>query len=76
MKHLILVRLTGAALAAASPAVAAVKSAVLVHSAFADGSGRKPAADILESHGYSVRVVQEPEKSFERLCHRAKDKSR
>src|ERR1700757_2123267 len=32
--------------------------------AFADGSGWKPGADILQSHGYSVRVVQEPETSF------------
>src|SRR5262245_49158845 len=32
--------------------------------AFADGSGWKPVADILQSHGYSVLVVQEPEASF------------
>jgi hypothetical protein len=76
MKHLILVLLTGAAAAAASPASAAVKDVVLVHGAFADRPGWKPVADILEIHGYSVRVVQEPEKSFERLCHRAKDNSR
>src|SRR6476659_1777112 len=59
MKHLILALLTGAALAASSPAYAAVKTIVLVHGAFADGSGWKPVADILQSHGYSVRVVQE-----------------
>ena len=47
-----------------SPAHAQVKSVVLVHGAFADGSGWKPVADILQSHGYSVRVVQEPETSF------------
>src|SRR5262249_43359746 len=64
MKHLILVLLTGAALAASSPAYAAVKTIVLVHGAFADGSGWKPVADILQSHGYAVRVVQEPETSF------------
>ena len=64
MKRLILVLLTGAALAASSPAYAAVKTIVLVHGAFADGSGWKPVADILQSHGYSVRVVQEPETSF------------
>jgi pimeloyl-ACP methyl ester carboxylesterase len=50
--------------AASSPACAAVKAIVLVHGAFADGSGWKPVADILQSHGYSVRVVQEPETSF------------
>ena len=53
MKRLILALLTGAALAASSPAYA-VKIIVLVHGAFADGSGWKPVADILESHGYSV----------------------
>jgi len=41
-----------------------VKNIVLVHGAFADGSGWKPVADILQSDGYSVRVVQEPETSF------------
>ena len=54
MKRLILALLTDAALAASSPAYAAVKIIVLVHGAFADGSGWKPVADILESHGYSV----------------------
>jgi hypothetical protein len=38
MKRLILALLTGAALAASSPAYAAVKTIVLVHGAFADGS--------------------------------------
>jgi len=64
MKRLILALLTGAAFAASSPAHAAVKTIVLVHGAFADGSGWKPVADILQSHGYSVLVVQEPETSF------------
>src|SRR5262245_54244045 len=48
-----------------TPAGAAVKSVVLVHGAFADGSGWKPVADILERDGYTVYVVQEPETSFE-----------
>jgi len=64
MKRLILALFTGAALAASSPAHAAVKAIVLVHGAFADGSGWKPVADILQSHGYLVLVVQEPETSF------------
>lgn len=51
----------GVALTASWPAYAEVKSVVLVHGAFADGSGWKPVADILERDGYSVRVVQEPE---------------
>src|SRR6478735_12237259 len=65
MKRLILALLTSAAFAASSPAHAAVKTIVLVHGAFADGSGWKPVADIIVSHGYSVRVVQEPETSFD-----------
>jgi pimeloyl-ACP methyl ester carboxylesterase len=64
MKRLILALLAGAAVAASSPGYAAVKTIVLVHGAFADGSGWKPVADILQSHGYSVLVVQEPETSF------------
>jgi hypothetical protein len=39
MKRFILALLTGAAFAASSPAYAAVKTIVLVHGAFADGSG-------------------------------------
>src|ERR1700722_6071800 len=65
MKRLILALLTGAAFALSSPAYAAVKTIVLVHGAFADGSGWKPIADIFVGHGYSVRVVQEPETSFD-----------
>jgi pimeloyl-ACP methyl ester carboxylesterase len=48
-----------------SPVDAAVKNIVLVHGAFADGSGWKPVATILEHDGYTVYVVQEPETSFE-----------
>jgi pimeloyl-ACP methyl ester carboxylesterase len=43
----------------------AVKSVVLVHGAFADGSGWRGVADILQHDGYTVYVVQEPETSFE-----------
>ena len=53
------------ALGSLTPADAAVKSVVLVHGAFADGSGWKPVADILQRDGYSVFVVQEPETTFE-----------
>jgi pimeloyl-ACP methyl ester carboxylesterase len=48
----------------AAPAQNGIKSVVLVHGAFADGSGWKPLADILMKDGYSVRVVQIPETSF------------
>ena len=45
----------------AVPVLAApVKNIVVVHGAFADGSGWKPVYDILVDDGYSVAVVQEP----------------
>ena len=65
MKRLILGLAISSALAGSVAARADVKTVVLVHGAFADGSGWKPVADILQKHGYSVRVVQEPETSFE-----------
>src|ERR1700691_2953867 len=37
-----------------------VKNVVLVHGAFADGSGWQRVADILGKDGYTVSVVQEP----------------
>jgi pimeloyl-ACP methyl ester carboxylesterase len=43
---------------------APVKNVVLVHGAFADGSGWRAVADILARDGYSVSVVQEPETSL------------
>ena len=51
-----------ALLSAAAPARAAepVKNVVLVHGAFADGSGWRRVADILGKDGYAVSVVQEP----------------
>lgn len=44
---------------------AAVKSVVIVHGAFADGSGWKSIAEILEHDGYNVYIVQEPLTSLE-----------
>jgi pimeloyl-ACP methyl ester carboxylesterase len=50
-----------ALLSAAAPAQAeAVKNVVIVHGAFADGSGWRDVADILVKDGYMVSVVQEP----------------
>jgi pimeloyl-ACP methyl ester carboxylesterase len=47
--------------AAVAPARAEpVKNIVLVHGAFADGSGWRRVADILGKDGYAVTVVQEP----------------
>ena len=41
-----------------------VRSIVLVHGAWADGSGWKGVYDILVKDGYKVSIVQEPETSF------------
>ena len=41
-----------------------VKNIVLVHGAWADGSGWKGVYDILIKDGYDVSIVQEPETSF------------
>jgi pimeloyl-ACP methyl ester carboxylesterase len=41
-----------------------IRNVVLVHGAFADGSGWKAVADILSKDGYKVSVVQEPETSL------------
>ena len=49
----------------ASVGHAAVKNVVLVHGAFADGSGWKSVADVLRHDGFTVYVVQEPETTFE-----------
>ena len=38
-----------------------VKNVVLVHGAFADGSGWKKVADTLKADGYKVSVAQPPE---------------
>src|SRR5262245_18817541 len=47
--------------AAVAPARAEpVKNVVLVHGAFADGSGWRRVVDILGKDGYAVTVVQEP----------------
>ena len=42
-----------------------VRNIVLVHGAWADGSGWKGVYDILVNDGFNVSVVQEPESSFE-----------
>jgi pimeloyl-ACP methyl ester carboxylesterase len=57
--------LMGAALnaAAAGPAPG-IKNVVLVHGAFADGSGWDAVAKILEKDGYTVSVAQPPETSY------------
>jgi pimeloyl-ACP methyl ester carboxylesterase len=72
MKNLYVVAVLAATLAggalesaSAEPASkAAVKNVVLVHGAFADGSGWKAVAEILEKDGYTVSVAQPPETSY------------
>jgi pimeloyl-ACP methyl ester carboxylesterase len=61
-----LATLMGATLnaAAAGPAPTGIKKVVLVHGAFADGSGWEAVAKILEKDGYTVSVVQPPETSY------------
>jgi pimeloyl-ACP methyl ester carboxylesterase len=41
-----------------------IKNVVLVHGAFADGSGWEDVANILTKDGYTVAVVQHPETSY------------
>src|SRR5271156_5475768 len=41
-----------------------IKNVVLVHGAFADGSGWEPVANILKNDGYQVSVGQHPETSY------------
>ena len=65
MKTLALALITSLGVLLASVGHAAVRSVVLVHGAFADGSGWKPVADVLRRDGFTVYVVQEPETSFE-----------
>ena len=56
--------LFGLALSLAAPwspaAAAPVKSVVIVHGAFADGSGWRKVSDILTGKGYAVSIVQQP----------------
>ena len=41
-----------------------IKNVVLVHGAFADGSGWEAVAKILQNDGYKVSVAQPPETSY------------
>ena len=60
---IVLVLLTGRALSAQNEGHP-VRNVVLVHGAWADGSGWKGVYDILVKDGYNVSIVQEPETSF------------
>jgi pimeloyl-ACP methyl ester carboxylesterase len=62
MGAILLLERTVVVAAAESPT--GIRNVVLVHGAFADGSGWKAVARILEKDGYKVSVPQEPETSY------------
>jgi pimeloyl-ACP methyl ester carboxylesterase len=53
-----------AAFSASTEPAGAIKNIVLVHGAFADGSGWKAVSDILQKDGYKVSIAQPPETSL------------
>jgi pimeloyl-ACP methyl ester carboxylesterase len=60
---IVLLLLAGSALSAQNQEHR-VRNIVLVHGAWADGSGWKGVYDILVKDGYNISIVQEPETSF------------
>jgi pimeloyl-ACP methyl ester carboxylesterase len=56
--------LTGSIQEVAAAPPTGIKNVVLVHGAFADGSGWEAVAKILEQDGYTVSVAQPPETSY------------
>src|ERR1700741_3298411 len=56
--------LVGVTLNAAAAGPSGIKNVVLVHGAFADGSGWEAVANILQKDGYTVSVAQPPETSY------------
>lgn len=48
----------------AAPPAGAIRNVVLVHGSFADGSGWRGVAEILEKDGYHVSIAQPPETSL------------
>ncbi|MCW1430638.1 alpha/beta fold hydrolase [Novosphingobium sp. JCM 18896] len=63
--RLVIGALLGAATVSQAQAAPPVRNVVLVHGAFADGSGWNAVAQILERDGYRVTIVQQPETSLE-----------
>jgi pimeloyl-ACP methyl ester carboxylesterase len=59
-----LILLLGKTAFVAASTPTAIKNVVLVHGAFADGSGWEAVAKILEKDGYKVSVAQPPETSY------------
>ncbi|HTA29904.1 MAG TPA: alpha/beta fold hydrolase, partial [Candidatus Cybelea sp.] len=56
--------LEGALRVASAAPPTGIKNVVLVHGAFADGSGWEAVARILEKDGYTVSIAQPPETSY------------
>jgi pimeloyl-ACP methyl ester carboxylesterase len=65
VKNLIAAAAVAGAAASANAQTAAVKNVVLVHGAFADGSGWRGVYDELTHPGYRVTIVQNPLTSLE-----------
>jgi pimeloyl-ACP methyl ester carboxylesterase len=67
MRHFLSTSVAAAALALCifgGAAAEPIKNVVLVHGAFADGSGWRAVAELLQHDGYLVSVVQHPETSL------------
>src|SRR5580658_1065302 len=56
--------LTGSIGSVAAAPPTGIKNVLLVHGAFADGSGWEAVAKVLAKDGYTVSVLQEPETSY------------
>jgi pimeloyl-ACP methyl ester carboxylesterase len=61
---IIAILLTGSIEEVAAAPPTGIKNVVLVHGAFADGSGWEAVAKILDKDGYTVSVAQPPETSY------------
>jgi len=61
---IIAVLMTGSTQKVVAAPATGIKNVLLVHGAFADGSGWEPVAKILAKDGYTVSVLQEPETSY------------
>jgi pimeloyl-ACP methyl ester carboxylesterase len=64
---IVCVLLFGCGTLAAQSEAPPIRNIVLVHGAWADGSGWKWVSDILLKDRYNVTIVQEPETSFKEM---------
>jgi pimeloyl-ACP methyl ester carboxylesterase len=61
----VILSIASAAIPVQAAPAGAVKNVVLVHGAFADGSGWKAVSAVLTKDGYKVSIVQPPETSLD-----------